>query len=182
MFIITTQSTQEKYEQQTNYKCRLVLDMGFSSFPHSPHRRWLILSHSYLRALKLSALSIKVTFNMWIFGLSHKILELSFQRYKKTLRRYSRTLFFRRFCGKLIFCVYIKILLEGLKYSFYRRKEGYYVVVVFRQGSGNLEDFVLCHVCGCEPRLNTDFDELDSQPAPARSNKTQNHSEAARRL
>ena len=102
----------------------MVLDMGFSSLPHSPHRRWLILSHSYLRALKLSALSIKVTFNMWIFGLSHKLLELSFQRYKKTLRRYSRTLFFRRFCGKLIFCVYFKILLEGLKYSFYRRKEG----------------------------------------------------------
>ena len=43
-------------------------------------------------------------------------------------------------------------------------------------------DVVLCRVCGCEPQLNTDFDELDSQPAPARSNKTQNHSEAARRL
>ena len=94
MFIITTQSTQEKYEQQTNYKCRLVLDMGFSSLPHSPHRRWLILSHSYLRALKLSALSIKVTFNMWIFGLSHILLELSFQRYKKNFKKIFKNLNF----------------------------------------------------------------------------------------
>ena len=48
--------------------------------------------------------------------------------------------------------------------------------------AGSCVAVLLCNVCGCKPRLNTDFDELDSQPDPARSDKTQNHSEAARRL
>ena len=63
-------STEEKYEQQSNYKCRLVLDMGFSSLSHSPHRR---LSYLFQTCI-LETQQFVNKGDSYMFGLSHRLL------------------------------------------------------------------------------------------------------------